>query len=460
MATTLSSWESVFSRAVGANQKERSIISSSNCVLEDEAGSTVYESSSSAASPTPIEQHIISCNTLAGAGFSYTDLSLFKDATNSAASHELVDLWIYDRKRQCHQKRSIMNQNTRVDSPIVCAVTVVRKMFLLVRNTRAVGYSSLTRKYSQAPIRRSYKKNHTVVSSWLNQLNTLATSCQAVHITREYIKKCMFALSTICSSKDTSESDYEREMKEDHKHEDKNKNHQFVGTKKSKQSKINSKSGSFNPISLNSQYDNGILPTTSSSLSTSLSTCLTSPAQLLRRSQVTNNNRAACLSLISNLDAIYSELLVIALTVGTCLPDPCVYLESLCGVVVRSDIISSTTNVGKTFTSCNNTKNRRDNSLSSLNANEFVKTSVPQDLTTNNNHHHQHISYSQPSISVNSNSNKLQPPTLSSVNNNNNNPLLRYLELRNIESITLNIPLLSMAALTVAGGYTTGPDEG
>ena len=97
--------------------------------------------------------------------------------------------------------------------------------------------------------------------------------------------------------------------------------------------------------------------------------------------------RLACIILISSLDAIYGELLVAAVDAGVILPDPRLYLESLCG--------------------------ETDNCFSS---------SSSSSSSSNNSSDTYH-----------------------------SNPLFRYLELRTIEAALLNIPLLCSAAVEFEG---------
>ena len=213
----------------------------------------------------------------------------------------------------------------------------IRTMFVIVRNSRAAGFAPF--KKSTAPIRHAYRKKKNSLYKSLLEMRSLAALCPEVVSTREHIQVAIDSLASV--SKDEGESD-----KED----------------------------SADVIETSRQHLN---------------------IQKRRRDQ-TRNCRALCLQLISSLDMIYGELLVVALDRGVHLPDPRLYLESLSGQV---------SNCERSVKKC--------------------------------------------------------PGTASSIDRESSdyNPLLRYLELRALEAVALNIPALMKAAVDQEG-LCTGPDEG
>ena len=129
-----------------------------------------------------------------------------------------------------------------------------------------------------------------------------------------------------------------------------------------------------------------------------------------KRKNQTRNGRAICLRLIGCLDAIYGELLVASLDSGVSLPDPRLYLESLSGQVADCEKGITTMQI-----ICNNNKNNNRSCDSSSSSSSSGK-----------------LHYS--------------------------NPLQRYLELRAIEAVALNITALTKAAVELEG-LSAGPDE-
>ena len=111
-----------------------------------------------------------------------------------------------------------------------------------------------------------------------------------------------------------------------------------------------------------------------------------------RRRDQTRKCRVICLQLLGSLDMIYGELLVAALDRGVSLPDPRLYLESLSGQV---------SNCERSVKKC--------------------------------------------------------PGTASSIDRESSdyNPLLRYLELRALEAVALNIPALMKAAVDQVDKFET-----
>lgn len=198
-------------------------------------------------------------NNLCYAGFRFADTADFKSKYSFAASYQMIDSW---------------KEQGKIISP---TQNVIRTMFILVRNSRAIGFGSY--KKSITPIRHSYRKKKSLVYTWLTEMRILANTCPEVVLTKQYIQDSVDAIVSI--SKEVGESDCEDENDDDGTQEKVSKN----------RLKINEK----------------------------------------RRNQ-TQNCRISCLKLISALDSVYGELLVAALDNGTSLPDPRLYLESLSGI--------------------------------------------------------------------------------------------------------------------------------
>jgi hypothetical protein len=66
-------------------------------------------------------------------------------------------------------------------------------MFVLVRNARAAGF------LQSSPV-TAYISQKATVASWLNQLRSLASGCQEVHLAQPYIKAAVEALASLPSS--------------------------------------------------------------------------------------------------------------------------------------------------------------------------------------------------------------------------------------------------------------------
>ena len=197
---------------------------------------------------------------LSQAGFSISKAADTKCKCTFAAYCQITDLW---------------KEQKKVVTP---AQSVIRAMFLIVRNSRAVGFASSTQ--SVTPVLHAYRRRRKRVYDWLIEMKALAATCQEVALTRQYINDSIECMSTI----------YKHEGDRDHE-------------ESSNSNQLTKRIGEEHLIVLHCGKNH------------------------------TRNCRVACLRLISCLDAIYGELLVAALYSGACLPDPRLYLESLSGQI-------------------------------------------------------------------------------------------------------------------------------
>jgi hypothetical protein len=130
-------------------------------------------------------------NNLQHAGFRFSDTSDFKMKVSLAAQYRIVDAW--------------KEQNIKITE----AQSIIRAMYVLVRNSRAIGFapSLATSIKSTAPIRHAYRRKKSLVHGWLVELHTLAATCPEVILTRQYVRKSIDAIESI--SKEAGESDDE-----------------------------------------------------------------------------------------------------------------------------------------------------------------------------------------------------------------------------------------------------------
>ena len=222
-------------------------------------------------------------------------------------------------------------------------LSIIRRMFLLVRNTRATGFAPCCK--STPSVANSYAKSKKEILEALVELESLAASCPAVRLAKEHIQDSIRAASLL--SVDVTERDCE------------------------------------------SATANSIVTKNESKKSNKA---------IERRMNSTQRCEAACLQLMASLDSIYGELLVAAIDNGISLPDPRLYLESLCGQTDNCVVSGASAKSGS--------------SNGSAASDSHIK-----------------------------------------------NPLLRYLELRSIEAEALNIQQLSKSAADLEG-LGPGPNEG
>ena len=148
--------------------------------------------------------------------------------------------------------------------------SIIRKMFVIVRNARATGFAPCS-EYTPS-VANSYAKSKKVILQALAELESLAASCLAVKLAKEQIQESIRAASLLSVDESVTANSIVS------KNESKNRNKTIANRKNN-----------------------------------------------------TLRCEAACLKLIASLDSIYGELLVAAIDNGVSLPDPRLYLESLCG---------------------------------------------------------------------------------------------------------------------------------
>jgi hypothetical protein len=156
--------------------------------------------------------------------------------------------------------------------------STIRDMFMIVRNTRSLAFRPCCRG-SIDPICNAYIGTKDLVLSSLVALLHYARVCPGVQMTRTHIQTAITSLNSLPQEKiynDCKTSDVSEETS---------------STFTQLLNEFNSKS----------------------------------------HEETVRFARVACLILISSLDGIYGELLVAAVDAGVILPDPRLYLESLCG---------------------------------------------------------------------------------------------------------------------------------
>jgi hypothetical protein len=258
----------------------------------------------------------IASKCLKSSGFRFSFSAAFDCGSSFAAAYEMIDCWEDGEKE------------------LSSAQNAVRKLFLLVRNSRAVGFAPCQE--SLTPICHAYMNAMKNVLDSLNDMQSLAARFSELVLTRSHIQDAINAVKLLLSKR------VGRDFKDEPVDSDKSSKEQ------------------------------------------------------LRHKKCIQRIRVTILQLISSLDTIYGELLVAAIDTGTSLPDPRLYLESLCGAVENCVMSHS--------------------------------KSVPSSTEKR----------------------ALQCRA---------NPLLRYLELRTIEASALNLSLLSRAAAELEG-LSVGADEG
>ena len=175
--------------------------------------------------------------------------------------------------------------------------SAIRKSFLLVRNSRAAGFAPSTK--SVAPICHAYINAIEKVLDWLTEMQPLAARFTELNLTKSHIRDAVNAAKSISSKRSNS---------------------------------------SFGDDSADSVTVDGTIQKTSK--------------PYLRHQECIRRCRATCFQLISSLDTIYGELLVAAIDTGTSLPDPCLYLESLCGCIENCVAGHSKSVSNKPFVKC------------------------------------------------------------------------------------------------------------
>jgi hypothetical protein len=116
-------------------------------------------------------------NNLQHAGFRFADTTDFKSKCSFAASYQMIDSW------KEHGKDINPTQN------------VIRAMFIIVRNVRAIGFGPY--KKSITPIRHSYRKKKSFVYTLLIELRMLANTCSEVTLAKQYIQDAVDAITSI-----------------------------------------------------------------------------------------------------------------------------------------------------------------------------------------------------------------------------------------------------------------------
>ena len=258
----------------------------------------------------------IASKCIKNSGFKFSVSAVYDSDNSFAAAYEMIDCWEGGEKE------------------LNAIQIAVRKLFLLVRNSRAVGFAPCPK--SVTPICHAYMNAMNSIHESLSEMQQLAARFSELVLTRSHIQDAISAVKLLLSKR--VPSDFEDDT---------------VDSSKSSKEQLRHK-------------------------------------KCIRRIRVT------CLQLISSLDTIYGELLVVAIDTGTSLPDPRLYLESLCGHIENCSMSHS----------------------------KIISSSVDRRAV--------HCRA---------------------------NPLLRYLELRTIEASALNLPLLTQAAAELEG-LSVGADEG
>jgi hypothetical protein len=312
-------WDILFLQAAGKSSSKTSKRSLPTSTIADGIESS---QEASANQSEKIKRHKklrrsgIASKCLKSCGFKFSVSAAYDSGNSFPAAYEIVDCWEVGEKE------------------LTSVQIAVRKLFLVVRNSRAVGFTPCQK--SLTPICQAYMNAMKNVLDSLNDMQSLAARFSELVLTRSHIQDAIDAVKLMLSKR--VGIDFKDET---------------VDSAKSSKEQVRHK-------------------------------------KCIQRIRVT------ILQLISSLDTIYGELLVAAIDTGTSLPDPRLYLESLCGSVENCVMSHS-------------------KSISSGTEKRAVQCSA--------------------------------------------NPLLRYLELRTIEASALNLSLLSRAAAELEG-LSVGADEG
>lgn len=258
----------------------------------------------------------IASKCIKSSGFKFSISAAYDSGNSFAAAYEMIDCWEVGEKE------------------FTSVQIAIRQLFLLVRNSRAVGFAPYQK--SPTPICHAYMTAMKNVFDSLSEMQPLAARFSELVLTKSHIQDAIDAIKFLLSKRVAS--DFEDDMVD--------------STKSSK--------------------------------------------ELLRHKKCILKIRLMCLKLISSFDAIYGELLVAAIDTGTSLPDPRLYLESLCGRIENCFMSHS----------------------------KSISSSIEKRAVLCRANH-----------------------------------LLRYLELRTIEAAAFNLPLLFQAAAELEG-LSVGADEG